>query len=209
MAVGDPADQWSLGVFAATGLVISWLNHRLHVARHEEQAATATATARAERLDTPIPKPMPVDLVPLVKTTASLLVEDPALKHLAIDIAGASPVVSGDPHMLTVVFQNLLLNSAQAMHGQGRITVSVDVIDSACQIAVADNGPGIPADVREKVFTPFFTTKTRGSGLGLPTVKRFVEAHNGEIAIDSPPAGGTTFLVRLPLAAAGGQPARP
>jgi two-component system sensor histidine kinase AtoS len=63
-------------------------------------------------------------------------------------------------------------------------------------------GPGNPADVREKIFTPFFTTKSRGSGLGLPTAKRMVEAHDGQITIDCPPAGGTTVVIRLPMAAA-------
>ena len=63
-------------------------------------------------------------------------------------------------------------------------------------------GPGIPADVREKIFTPFFTTKSRGSGLGLPTAKRLIEAHNGQIAITCPPAGGTRVVIRLPMTAA-------
>jgi len=70
-----------------------------------------------------------------------------------------------------------------------------------CEIAFTDAGPGIPDDVRDKVFTPFFTTKSRGSGLGLPTAKRFVEAHNGQIAIDCPPQGGTTVVVRIPMSA--------
>ena len=69
------------------------------------------------------------------------------------------------------------------------------------KIAFSDAGPGIPNDVRDKVFTPFFTTKSRGSGLGLPTAKRFVEAHNGQIAIDCPPAGGTTVVIRIPMSA--------
>jgi signal transduction histidine kinase len=95
-----------------------------------------------------------------------------------------------------------LINGAHAMHGNGRIRVSVDTIDSACQIAFIDGDPGIPADIREKIFTPFFTTKTRGSGLGLPAAKRFIEAHNGQIAIDCPPAGGTSVVVRLPMGTA-------
>ena len=74
-------------------------------------------------------------------------------------------------------------------------------MDTTCQIAFIDAGPGIPAEMREKIFTPFFTTKSRGSGLGLPTAKRLVEAHNGQIAIDCPPAGGTTVVIRIPMAA--------
>lgn len=110
--------------------------------------------------------------------------------------------------MLKVVFHNLLINSAHAMQGKGRMRVGVEWVDSTCHILFEDNGPGIPADVRQKVFTPFFTTKSRGSGLGLPTVKRFVEAHDGEVTIDCPPTGGTTVLIRLPVAgAASGQAA--
>lgn len=89
--------------------------------------------------------------------------------------------------MLRIVFQNLLLNGAHAMQGKGSIQVAVNTLDSTCQIAFIDGGPGIPADIRDKIFTPFFTTKSRGSGLGLPTAKRLIEAHNGQITIDCPP----------------------
>ena len=59
--------------------------------------------------------------------------------------------------------------------------------------------PGIPPEVREKIFTPFFTTKSKGTGLGLATTKRFVEAHGGTIGVESPAGGGTTITIRLPL----------
>jgi PAS domain S-box-containing protein len=147
----------------------------------------------------PQPKRAPIDLVPLVRTTASLLSADPALTSVDIQVDGAAPPVSADADMLRVVFQNLLINSAHAMQGKGRIRVAVEPVDAACQIAFVDGGPGIPADIRDKVFTPFFTTKVRGSGLGLPTVKRFVEAHEGQITIECPPAGGTTVRIRLPM----------
>jgi signal transduction histidine kinase len=150
----------------------------------------------------PNPKRAPTDLVPLVATTASLLSQDPALKEVAVEVNGAAPVVSVDPDMFRIVFQNLLINGAHAMNGKGRIRVAVAAVDSTCQIVVTDNGPGIPADIREKIFTPFFTTKSRGSGLGLPTAKRLVEAHNGQIAIDCPASGGTAVVIRLPIAAA-------
>jgi two-component system sensor histidine kinase PilS (NtrC family) len=150
----------------------------------------------------PKPKPAPVDLVPLVKTTAHLLSTDPALRDVDIEVEGAAPPVSADPDMMRVVFQNLLINSAHAMQGKGRIRVAVEPVDATCQIAFADAGPGIPPDLRDKIFTPFFTTKTRGSGLGLPTVKRLIEAHNGQIAINCPPAGGTTVVIRLPMGTA-------
>jgi signal transduction histidine kinase len=85
------------------------------------------------------------------------------------------------------------------MHDQGRIDVIVSADRSTCDIAIADAGPGIPAEIRDKIFAAFFTTKSRGSGLGLATAKRLVEAHAGAIRVDCPPAGGTTVTVRLPI----------
>jgi two-component system sensor histidine kinase HydH len=88
------------------------------------------------------------------------------------------------------------------MKGRGTIRVSLAAIANSCQIAFADDGPGIPSEVRERIFTPFFTTKARGSGLGLPTAKRLVEAHRGNISIACPTAGGTIVTVELPQSGA-------
>lgn len=147
----------------------------------------------------PKPKRLPVDVVPLVQATAELLKRDEEAKQLEIDVRGAAPPVAADPEMLKMVVQNLLINSMHAMQGRGRIQVAVEKQDPWLRIAVADDGPGIPPDVRDKIFIPFFTTKARGTGLGLPTAKRFVEAHDGQITIDTPPTGGTTVTVELPL----------
>ncbi len=148
----------------------------------------------------PQPRPAPVDVVPLVVTTAELLNSDPALSGIRIDVEGSAPPVAADAELLKIVFLNLLVNSAHAMGGQGRIRVSVGVTGICGRVTVADSGPGIPADIREKIFTPFFTTKSRGTGLGLPTAKRLVEAHQGTISIECPPSGGTAVTVELPLA---------
>ena len=149
----------------------------------------------------PKPKRALTDVAPLVSTTARLLSEDPMWQEVDVVVDGAVPPLLADPEMLRIVFQNLLINGAHAMHGKGRIHVAIDEVNTMCQIAFRDAGPGMPDDVREKVFTPFFTTKSRGSGLGLPTAKRFVEAHDGQIAIDCPPSGGTTVVVRIPMSA--------
>jgi signal transduction histidine kinase len=142
---------------------------------------------------------MPTDVTRLVSSTADLLTRDPALQALEVQITGAAPAILGDPEMLKIVFQNLLLNGAHAMHGRGRIQISVGAANAMSEVVIRDEGPGIPADVRDKIFTPFFTTKSRGSGLGLPTAKRIVDAHRGEIVIDCPPDGGTRVVVRLPV----------
>jgi len=147
----------------------------------------------------PQPRPAPVDVSPLVLTTAEFLSSDPAMSGVRIDVEGSAPPLAADAELLKIVFLNLLVNSAHAMHGEGRILVSIGVADGSCRVTVADAGPGIPSDIREKIFTPFFTTKARGTGLGLPTAKRLIEAHQGTIRIDCPPGGGTTVTVQLPL----------
>ncbi|MGB7218751.1 MAG: PAS domain S-box protein [Vicinamibacterales bacterium] len=147
----------------------------------------------------PQPRPVPIDVVSLLKTTAELLNKDAEFKELGVGISGAVPPVLADASLLGVVFENLLLNSAQAMRGKGVIGVSVASSGNHCEIVITDSGPGIPPEVREKIFAPFFTTKSKGTGLGLPTTKRFVEAHGGTIAVDCPVGGGTTITVRLPL----------
>ena len=93
---------------------------------------------------------------------------------------------------------NLLLNAAQAMNGKGRIEVTVETTDAWCEIAVRDNGPGFDGDIRDKLFEPFFSTKHRGSGLGLSTAKRVVEMHHGTLTAESGDGGGAVMRIRLP-----------
>ena len=147
----------------------------------------------------PTPKRAPIDVVALVLVTADLLKRDQNLSGVEIIVEGSAPPVPADAEMLKMVMQNLLLNAVHAVNGRGRIRVGIDSEDTWCRIAIADRGPGIPADIREKIFIPFFTTKKRGTGLGLPTSKRFIDAHNGRITIDCPSSGGTTVTIQLPL----------
>lgn len=93
------------------------------------------------------------------------LAEQESLAKLG-EMAAADLV--GDREMLQVVFQNILMNAAQAMEGQGRIEVTIACADGRCRIAIADRGLGMPEEIREKAFDAFFTTKHRGTGLGLP-----------------------------------------
>ena len=146
----------------------------------------------------PKPRPVRTDVALLLRTTIELLSRDPALQAVSVEIRGGGEAITADSEMLKIVFHNLLVNAAHAMKGRGTIRVEVQAVDGSCQIAFADGGPGIPPEIREKVFLPFFTTKSRGSGLGLATAKRLVEAQEGQISIDCPPAGGTTVVVRLP-----------
>lgn len=148
----------------------------------------------------PRPRPTAVDVSALLAATASLLGEDAAHCELRVEVSGAAPPVMADAELLKIVFLNLLINSAHAMRSRGVISISVTSANNACDITVADAGPGIPVEIRDKLFTPFVTTKSRGTGLGLATVKRIVEAHHGQVEVACPPGGGTTITVRLPLA---------
>jgi two-component system sensor kinase FixL len=150
----------------------------------------------------PQPRPSPTSIPALVATTVELLRSDQDLQGIQVSIDGSAPPVVADAELLKNVFLNVLINGAQAMQGRGKIRVTVTSSDGFGEVAFADEGPGIPSDIREKIFTPFFTTKSRGTGLGLPTARRFIEAHGGTIAVECPPDGGTVVTVRLPLVAA-------
>jgi two-component system sensor kinase FixL len=147
----------------------------------------------------PVPSRLPTDIVSLVQVTADLLKGDQTAKDIAIEVSGSAPPVLVDAEMLKMVIQNVLINGAHAMRGRGTIAVGIHLVGPACRISIADTGPGIPAEIRDKIFMPFFTTKMRGTGLGLPTAKRFIEAHNGQITIECPPSGGTTVILQLPV----------
>jgi signal transduction histidine kinase len=98
---------------------------------------------------------------------------------------------------------NLMTNAAQAMRHQGVVRVTGHPIGDRYRLRVLDEGPGMPDDVRARCLEPFFTTKTRGTGLGLPIAKRVVDEHGGHFGIASIAGAGTEVTIDLPLAAAG------
>jgi signal transduction histidine kinase len=141
-----------------------------------------------------------LDVRLMLEDAVALLRHDPALADVRIDVAGSTPPITGDVHLLGGVLLNLLLNAAQATSGRGTIRVSIGQQDRFCAIEIVDDGPGIPADARAKLFRPFFSTKPGGTGLGLVNARRIVEEHGGTIDIECPAEGGTRVIVRLPAA---------
>ena len=109
------------------------------------------------------------------------------------------PDIKCFPDELNQVWTNLIHNALQAMQNSGTLEVDISKKDSHVIVAITDSGCGIPEEIREKIFMPFFTTKPQGegSGLGLDIVKRIIEKHNGQIQFESLP-GRTTFTVTLP-----------
>jgi PAS domain S-box-containing protein len=141
----------------------------------------------------------PIALESLISETAALIRQDPSMGDLDIAVTG-STALAGDREMLQVVFQNILMNAAQAMGGHGRIDVRImAATHQGCRIDVVDRGPGMPPEVRDKAFDAFFTTKHRGTGLGLPIARGVVDRHGGTIQINATEGGGTTVSVVLPL----------
>ncbi len=109
-----------------------------------------------------------------------------------------SPRVLGDGIQLGQALRNLIRNSVQAMSSGGELRLSVGEDEESAFMVVEDTGIGIPPEVLEKVFTPFFTTKANGTGLGLCNVKRVVEAHGGRVLLESERGKGTRFTIYLP-----------
>ena len=120
------------------------------------------------------------------------------------------PAIQGDPHQLRQIFTNLLTNAFEALGGEGAVAIFASTLNEEgpaggepqgpmVQVDVTDNGPGMPADVVDKIFSPFFTTKPQGSGLGLAIVRKIVDAHDGRIDVRVLETGGTRFRVTLPV----------
>jgi len=114
-----------------------------------------------------------------------------------IDIA--LPAIEGDPELLTQVLLNLVINAIQAMPEGGNVLLSAKARGGRVLIQVRDEGSGIAATDRDRIFNPFFTTKQGGTGLGLSVAHQIVEQHGGILTAEANPDRGTTFSVQLPL----------
>ena len=132
---------------------------------------------------------------------------------VTMDVPNGLSLIEGDQHQLCQVFTNLIANAFEALEGKGAIaiTASVGAIEpdpefgAAPELAptivveVADNGPGVPPELSDRIYDPFFTTKVKGTGLGLGIVRKIVDAHDGRIDLSSSPDTGTRFRVTLPV----------
>jgi signal transduction histidine kinase len=117
---------------------------------------------------------------------------------------GTLPPVESDSGQLNQVFMNVLANACDAIQGTGNVWVTTRVVGDAVEVAIRDDGVGMPLEVQARIFEPFFTTKDvgGGTGLGLAISHSVVLAHGGQITVESTPGTGTTFRITLPIAAA-------
>jgi len=138
----------------------------------------------------------------LLSPTLAVMRENPAARGVAIEVEDRlGRPLRVDRHHMGLVVQNLLLNAAQAMRGKGRVRIETAPTPSGREalLSVSDDGPGIRDDIRPRLFEAFATTRPEGTGLGLSTAKRIVEAHGGTIGVVNRPEGGARFEIRVPV----------
>jgi PAS domain S-box-containing protein len=135
------------------------------------------------------------ELVPDALKTLSIPKNIQAVARCEKDI----PILKLDPTYMRRILTNLVNNAIQAMPNGGRLTVSTAKKENHAIITVQDTGVGIPDEFKSKLFTPLFTTKSKGQGFGLPVIKRLVEALGGTINVESEAGKGAKFIILLPL----------
>ncbi len=150
-----------------------------------------SATIQPERVETEPSK--------LIKQSLSELVIPAHIK--LIDRTEETPVFFADPEKMKRVILNLVNNAFEAMPLGGTLIISSQKYTAGVEISFRDTGIGIPERKMEKLWTPFVTTKAKGMGLGLPICKRIIEAHKGEIIVETEKGKGTCFTIRLPIGA--------
>lgn len=146
----------------------------------------------------------PVDLVALLRRTLKLVKRD--VEGAGVDVqhgldAVGEVVIDADARKLQQVVLNLVINAVQAMPNGGTLTVGLDAGPDEVQLLVRDTGVGMDAARAQQIFEPFFTSKEKGSGLGLHVVQRIVEDHGGWIELETDPGEGTAFTLVLPIRA--------
>jgi C4-dicarboxylate-specific signal transduction histidine kinase len=148
-----------------------------------------------------------VALAQVVEDTASLFRHRAGAPGVAVEAAIAPGLAAlAEPSQLEQVVFNVLLNAAQAMGGQGRVTVTGERRSDRAVLAIRDEGPGIAPEHLGRIFEPFFTTKPEGAGtgLGLTISREIVHELGGELRAENHPGGGARFVIELPAAAPGG-----
>ncbi len=152
----------------------------------------------------PPPRPEVFDLRDLLRDLGSLHMLDVEAGRLVLEAPAGAVTVNADRDQIRRALLNLAQNAldATAAPKPGRVLVNVATDDAWARLRVSDDGPGLTDEQRENLFVPGFTTKARGSGLGLTLVERIVTDHGGTLEVESSPGRGTTFVLRLPRAPA-------
>ncbi len=147
----------------------------------------------------PAPEVAPLDLNELIREVLGLYESSSAT--IETELADDLGPILGDATQLRQIIHNLLRNAEDALEGRdgSRIVIRTTQGSRHARLSIADNGPGFPVELLPRIFEPYVTTKARGTGLGLPIVKKIVDEHQGSIEISNAPEGGARIDIRLPL----------
>jgi nitrogen fixation/metabolism regulation signal transduction histidine kinase len=161
---------------------------------------SSIATAFSSFAKLPEARPSKIDLVDSIKTTLELF-KNSGISFRVNWAHGRKIIIFADREHVNGIFSNLIKNGIQAIPSdrEGIIKVNLEIVDQKVVVSVADNGTGIPESLQSRMFTPNFTTKSSGAGLGLSIVKRYVESAGGKIWFVSEPDKGTIFYIEFPL----------
>ncbi len=148
--------------------------------------------------------PAPTSLSEIIKRTRLLIEESGRTQdvQIVLDIDSTDLAVHLDAEFTARALLNIALNAFEAMHGRGQLTISSRCSAAAgvARVTLTDTGPGMPSGIVEKIFSPFFTTKTSGTGLGLSIVEEIIERQGGIVEVHTAEGEGTSFVITLPLA---------
>lgn len=138
-----------------------------------------------------------VDLERLINETAKSVAGDKSSIKIKIDTANPLQI-KADEVLLRQALSNIIANAVQAMPGGGNIGIVTTRMHNKVEIIIGDTGPGIPEDIKQKIFLPFYTTREEGIGLGLALVQKIIVSHDGSVEVESTKGEGTRFRITLP-----------
>jgi len=153
------------------------------------------------------PQLVNADINAVMQDMLALYEDELSLRHITIerDLSPSLPQLMVDPQQIKQAIINIIKNAMEAMENGGMLIIKtyplLDTQEAA--IEIGDTGPGISAKVMHNIFNPYYTTKTRGTGLGLPITNRIIKAHKGRLELRNREGGGTVFTIKLPLRAEG------
>lgn len=146
----------------------------------------------------PAPMPEPTDLKALLLGIHETYRDVHPKLDFQIDLPEAPVHWKLDPNQFRQVLGNLINNAAEAMGGEGHLMLRMNTDDRGLRLSVVDSGPGVPREMRDKIFLPYYSKSPKGTGLGLAIVKRIIEDHDGKISVEDQNQGGAVFMIDLP-----------
>ncbi len=140
-----------------------------------------------------------MNLAPMAQDVATLVTPDAKMKGIVVETELEDGAwISGDHDLIQQALLNVVVNAIEAMKDGGHLSIATSTVDSESMVTVTDDGPGIPSEVRDKIFNLYFSTKQQGSGIGLAMTFRVIQMHGGTIDFISEPGKGTSFHLRFP-----------